>query len=137
MTRAVLIAFDPEGILSTLPAIVNVIAGWLAGIFIRGKGKNDGSVARLLMAGVLLVFAALFWAQFFPLAKKLWTSPFVLLTVGIDLVILGLLIFYVEVRQGAERASIFSCIRCEFAGHIFVVRTTVDIPGVRYGLHRD
>jgi predicted acyltransferase len=57
------------------------------------------------MAGVLLVLAALFWAQFFPLAKKLWTSSFVLLTIGIDLVILGLLIFYVEVRQ--ERRGLY------------------------------
>jgi predicted acyltransferase len=61
----------------------------------------------LLMAGVLLVFAALFWAQFFPFAKKLWTSSFVLLTVGIDLVILGLLIFYVEVRQGRRGLYFF------------------------------
>jgi predicted acyltransferase len=93
------VAFDPEGLLSTLPAIVNVIAGYFAGKFIQEKGKNYESVARLLMAGALLVFVALFWGQFFPVAKKLWTSPFVLLTVGIDLVILGLLIFAVEMEE--------------------------------------
>jgi predicted acyltransferase len=92
------IAFDPEGLLSTLPAIVNVIAGYMAGIFIREKGKNYESVARLLMAGSLLVFTALFWGQFFPIAKKLWTSSFVLLTIGIDLVILGLLVFSIEIK---------------------------------------
>jgi predicted acyltransferase len=101
------IAFDPEGILSTLPAIVNVIAGYMAGVFIRRKGKNYESVARLLMTGALLVFTALFWSQFFPLAKKLWTSSFVVLTIGIDLVILGLLIFYVEIRQGRRGLYFF------------------------------
>jgi predicted acyltransferase len=100
------VAFDPEGLLSTLPAIVNVIAGYRAGVFIREKGKEDATVARLLMAGVLLVFAALLWAPFFPLAKKLWTSSFVLLTVGIDLVLLGMLIFAVEI-QGWRRGLHF------------------------------
>ena len=101
------IAFDPEGLLSTLPAIVNVIAGYLAGVYIQGKGKNYESVAKLLMAGVLLVFTALFWGQFFPLAKKLWTSSFVVLTIGIDLVILGLLIFAVEIRERRRGISFF------------------------------
>jgi predicted acyltransferase len=93
------IAFDPEGILSTLPAIVNVIGGYLAGIFIQQKGKNFETIASLLMAAAVMIFIALFWAQFFPLAKKLWTNTFVLLTLGLDLVMLGLLIYLVELKQ--------------------------------------
>lgn len=93
------IAFDPEGILSTLPAVVNVIGGYLAGVFIQQKGKSFETIARLLMAAAVMIFVALFWAQFFPLAKKLWTSTFVLLTVGLDLVILSLLIYALEMKQ--------------------------------------
>src|SRR5258708_20068076 len=52
-----------------------------------------------MITGALLVLIALFWGQFFPVAKKLWTSPFVLLTIGIDLVLLGLLIFCIEIKQ--------------------------------------
>ena len=101
------IAFDPEGLLSTLPAIVNVIAGYQAGVFLREKGKNYEAVAKLMMAGALMVLVALFWGQFFPIAKKLWTSPFVLLTVGIDLLLLGLLIFTVDIKQDRRGLRFF------------------------------
>lgn len=93
------VAFDPEGLLSTMTGIVNVIGGFLAGAFIQRKGKNYEAVAKLLMYGVLLIAVALFWAQFFPIAKKLWTSTFTLLTIGIDLAILGLLVYLVEIKN--------------------------------------
>jgi predicted acyltransferase len=93
------IAFDPEGLLSTLPAIVNVVAGYLAGAYIQRKGRNYESVSKLLIAGVCLILVALFWGQFFPIAKKLWTSTFTLLTIGIDLVIIGILIYAIEIKN--------------------------------------
>ena len=92
-------ATDPEGLLSTLPAIVNVIAGYIAGGFIQRKGKNFETIAKLFIAGSLIVFTALFWSQFFPFAKKLWTSSFTLLTIGIDLMLIGLLIYLIELKQ--------------------------------------
>jgi len=92
-------AFDPEGLLSTIPAIVNVVAGYIAGSFIQQKGKNYETIAKLIMAGCVLVLVALFWGQFFPVAKKLWTSSFVLLTVGIDLMLIGILIFAIEIKE--------------------------------------
>jgi len=93
------IAFDPEGLLSTLTGIVNVIGGFLAGAFIQKKGKNYESVAKLMICGGLLIVVALFWGQFFPIAKKLWTSTFTLLTIGIDLGILGLLLYAIEIEH--------------------------------------
>lgn len=101
------IAFDPEGLLSTLPAIVNVIAGYLAGAYIQRKGRNYESVANLLIAGACLIGVALFWAQFFPLAKKLWTSTFTLLTIGIDLVIIGVLIYVIELKNIKRGTNFF------------------------------
>ena len=92
------VAFDPEGILSTLPAIVNVIAGYYAGRYIQQKGKHYETIAKLMLWGALLIFAALCWSMAFPLAKKLWTSSFVLLTVGIDLILISALIYIVEIR---------------------------------------
>jgi predicted acyltransferase len=94
------VAFDPEGILSTLPSIVNVTIGYLAGRFIQQKGKSYETIAKLMLWGSLLIFAALCWNLTFPIAKKLWSSPFVLLTVGIDLLIISLLIYLIEIREG-------------------------------------
>ena len=93
------IPFDPEGWLSTLPAIVNVIAGYLAGKYIREKGKNYEAISHLVLAGFGLIFIALWWNMIFPVNKKLWTSSFVLLTSGIDLVLIGALIYVIELRN--------------------------------------
>ncbi len=93
------VAFDPEGLLSTLPAIVNVIAGYLAGVFIQRKGENYESIAKLMMVGSVLITCALSWHLLFPMNKKLWTSPFVLNTIGIDLIILSTLIFLIDLAQ--------------------------------------
>jgi predicted acyltransferase len=100
-------AFDPEGLLSTLPAVVNVVAGYLAGSFIQKNGKNYETVAKMLMAGCVLVFIALFWGQFFPIGKKLWTSSFVLLTVGIDLMLISILTYTIEIKQWQRGTKFF------------------------------
>ena len=81
-------AFDPEGLLSTLPAVVNVICGYYAGVYISRKGKEYEGLTKLLLWGCGLIFIALVWNMVFPINKKLWTSSFVLVTVGIDLVLL-------------------------------------------------
>lgn len=100
------VAFDPEGILSTLPAIVNVIIGYYAGLFIRNKGKNYETIARLFIAGGVLILLALAWNSFFPINKKLWSSAFVLLTTGIDLSLIAGLIYLVEIkREGASEGG--------------------------------
>jgi predicted acyltransferase len=93
------VAFDPEGLLSTLPAIVNVIVGYLAGDYIRKNGTTYESIAKLLMAGAILIFIALTWHMAFPINKKLWTSSFVLLTVGLDLILLPILMYWIELRK--------------------------------------
>jgi predicted acyltransferase len=93
------VAFDPEGILSTLPSIVNVLAGYLAGVYIREKGNSYEGLAKMMMAGAVLIFIALTWHMSFPINKKIWTSSFVVLTVGLDLVILCLLIYVIEMLR--------------------------------------
>ncbi|GAB3727615.1 acyltransferase family protein [Spirosoma lituiforme] len=93
------VAFDPEGLLSTLPAIVNVVIGYYAGQFVQHKGKNYESVAKLLLVGSALIVAALCWNMVFPINKKLWSSSFVLLTTGLDLAIMATLIYVIEIRQ--------------------------------------
>lgn len=93
------IAFDPEGLLSTLPAIVNVVIGYAAGNFILRTGKGYETIARLLLAGGALILAALCWDMVFPINKKLWSSSFVLLTTGIDLAIVAALLYVLELKK--------------------------------------
>ncbi|KAA8483680.1 putative acyltransferase [Arcticibacter tournemirensis] len=92
------IAFDPEGVLSTIPAIVNVIAGYYTGRFIQKKGQGFETIAKLLLVGALFIFMALCWHMVFPINKKLWTSSFVLLTSGLDMIILPALIYITAIR---------------------------------------
>jgi predicted acyltransferase len=91
--------FDPEGLPGTLPAIVNVIFGYLAGLYARQHGASRLVATRYLIVGLLLFVAALALNPFFPIGKKLWTSSFVLLTVGIDLVVLAGLIAWIDIGQ--------------------------------------
>jgi predicted acyltransferase len=93
------VPFDPEGLLSTMPAIANVTFGYAAGKWIQEKGNSYEGLMKLLLAGVVLIFLALCWNNFFPINKKLWTGSFVFLTVGIDCVLLAALIYMVDFLQ--------------------------------------
>ncbi|MEX2233270.1 MAG: DUF5009 domain-containing protein, partial [Cyclobacteriaceae bacterium] len=101
------IAFDPEGLLSTLPSIVNVIAGFFAGDYIRRNGNSYETIAKLMIAGALLVLGAFIWDMWFPINKKIWTSSFVLLTVGLDLLILSVLIYIIEIYNRQQWTFFF------------------------------
>lgn len=92
------IAFDPEGLLGTLPATVNVLAGYLAARLLREKGPGDEALSRLMMAGAVCIVVALAWSAFFPINKKLWTSSYVLCTAGIDLFVLAFLAYAIDQR---------------------------------------
>ncbi|AXP81508.1 hypothetical protein CJ739_2435 [Mariniflexile rhizosphaerae] len=93
------IPFDPEGVLSTLPAIVNVLAGYMAGVFVQQKGKSYEGISKLLIVGFLLASLALWWDLVFPISKKLWTSSFVLYTIGLDLSVMAILIYAIEIQN--------------------------------------
>ena len=98
--------FDPEGLLGTVPATVNVIAGYYAGRLLLARGATSRTLSRLALAGVACVLVALCWTLALPVNKKLWTGSYVLLTVGLDLLILPLLVYAIEVR-GLRRGTYF------------------------------
>ena len=93
------IAFEPEGFLSTIPAIVNVIVGYYAGKFIQTNGKSYSTISKLMLIGCLFIFIAICWDPIFPMNKKLWTSSFVFVTTGLDLVIISFLLYALEVQS--------------------------------------
>jgi len=96
-------AFDPEGLLGTIPATVNVLAGYFAGRLFAEKGATWETLARLMLAGVACIAVALCWNEVLPFNKKLWTSSYVLLTIGLDLLVLAVMIYLVEMRGSAGR----------------------------------
>jgi predicted acyltransferase len=74
---------DPEGLLSTLPAIANCLIGVFAGVFLRDSKRDERSkVLRLLVAGAVLAALGWVWNFQFPVIKKLWTSSFVFVACG-------------------------------------------------------
>jgi predicted acyltransferase len=91
--------FDSEGLTSTVPAIVNVLVGYLAGCAIRARQESYGTVMRLAVAGALGIAVSLLWASVFPINKKIWTSSYALCNGGIDLVLLALLCGLVRWRM--------------------------------------
>lgn len=91
-------SFDPEGLLSTLPATVNVIVGVFAGRYLKGGHSIVDKVKTQLHWGVLLLMIGLIWSLSFPLNKNLWTSTFVLTTSGTALITLGLLTWLIDHR---------------------------------------
>ena len=102
------IPFDPEGILSTFPAVINVIGGYLVGVFIRDKGSSFEMLAKLMLMGCFLMFGSYIWDLGFPINKKIWTSSYVLLTVGMDMVILGGIIYLMEFNSNKWKFSVFN-----------------------------
>ena len=93
------VAFDPEGLLSTLPAIVNVVAGYHVGIYLQKKGNSYEAISNILIVGALLLFGAYCWDFIFPINKKLWTSSYVLQTVGLDCIIISIVIYIIDIRK--------------------------------------
>ena len=82
--------YDPEGMLSTLPAIGNCLLGVFAGLLLKnGQVAPGRKVKWLLAAGVSSVLLGYLWGMEFPIIKKLWTSSYVLVVAGWSAILLG------------------------------------------------
>ncbi|MBI5857868.1 MAG: DUF5009 domain-containing protein [Sphingobacteriales bacterium] len=93
------IPFDPEGIMSTLPAIVQVIFGYLVGDYIQKKGKNFEMLSGLFVAGVAMLLTGFCWDMVFPINKKIWTSSYVVYTTGLAIITISTMIYLMEFRN--------------------------------------
>lgn len=89
--------WDPEGILSTIPAIGTGIAGIMTGKLLTNNFDKNKKAVYLLIAGIAGVLIGFLWDMVFPINKALWTSSFVLYTAGWALLVLGVLYYIIDV----------------------------------------
>jgi len=92
------IPFDPEGLLSTLPAVVNVLFGYFAGKLIDEHENKKEVVIKLFLWGLAGFILALIWNPFFPVNKPIWTSSYVMLTCGLAAILLAFLIWLIDIK---------------------------------------
>jgi predicted acyltransferase len=90
---------DPEGILSTLPAIVTALFGIFCGELLRRAWPLPAKLWRMAAAGAVLTAAGLLLSPFFPLNKNLWSPTYVLFTAGLALLVLGAILYLVDRRK--------------------------------------
>lgn len=90
--------YDPEGLLSTLPAIATTLCGVLAGHWLRRRRDDYEKVAGLFVAGAIGVIIGWAWNPFFPINKALWTSSYVLFTAGLALQLLALCYWLIDIK---------------------------------------
>jgi predicted acyltransferase len=90
---------DPEGIISSIPAIASTLIGVLTGHWLRSNRARRTIVIRMVMFGILCVIAGEVWNVWFPINKYLWTSSFALLMGGFALMFLALLYWILEMKR--------------------------------------
>ena len=105
--------WDPEGVLSTMPAIGSGIAGMMAGHLVLRTVDKAAKVNSLFVYGFCLLFIGSIWEWFFPFNKNLWTSSFVLYTAGLGSLTFAALYWYVDLNEKGRSNPLF------FMGRVF------------------
>jgi predicted acyltransferase len=95
---------DPEGLLSTLPALATALIGMLTGIWLRSTRSIAQKARGIAYAGCASLITGSLWNFTFPVNKKLWTSSYVLYAAGWSLLLLALSIYLIDIR-GPRRAN--------------------------------
>jgi predicted acyltransferase len=89
---------DPEGLLSTIPALATALLGMLTGIWLRTQRTLSQKITGIAIAGLSGILLGGLWNLSFPINKKLWTSSYVLFAGGLSLLLLALCLVIVDLR---------------------------------------
>jgi predicted acyltransferase len=109
--RLYLTIHDPEGLMSTIPAIGTGLLGILTGTYLKNSGANGNKkVLNMALTGIIFIGLALLWNYDFPINKNLWTSSFVLNVGGISLLLLALFYYIIDVLGYRSWAFFFKVI---------------------------
>lgn len=104
------VAFDPEGLMNSFAAIVQVILGYLVGNYILQKpagspGGKQEMLNGLFVAGCVFVFAGFCWDMVFPLNKKIWTSSYTVYTTGLAILTLSMMIYLLDFKNSLQASA--------------------------------
>jgi len=91
--------WDPEGLLSTIPAVVTGLTGILAGYLIQSKKSGEHKIIWMMVTGTALCALAYLWDQVFPINKNLWSSSYVLASSGMAALLLGSMYWLIDVLK--------------------------------------
>jgi predicted acyltransferase len=100
------IPFEPEGLLHSFSSAINVVLGFVLGNLIFSKEKKE-LVKTLSILGIALILLGVSWGFFFPINKPIWTSSYVLYTVGLGTVLWALLIYLIDILNWQKWTYIF------------------------------
>lgn len=132
-------AFDPEGLLSTIPALATALGGTLAGDWLRAGVPARIRLGGLFGAGLILTAGGLLWHQVFPINKQLWTSSFVVFTAGAALLAFGFIYLWLDILGWRRCALPFlvygSNAILVFVGSGLMARTLMTIQVSHGGEH--
>jgi len=105
------IPFDPEGIMSTMPAIAQVLLGYLVGNYIQENGKSKEQFPAMLnglfVAAIALLITGFCWDMVMPINKKIWTSSYVVYTTGLATLTIATMIYLIEIKGVKSKISQF------------------------------
>lgn len=122
---------DPEGLFSTIPAVVNVLFGYFAGQWMRKSTINSHTSMDLVLWGLCSLVVGMIWDVLFPINKKLWTSSYVLFSTGWGLVFLAACYDLIEVRKIKRWSKGFEIIGLNaialFVASVFLIKVTVKL----------
>jgi predicted acyltransferase len=93
------VTYDPEGLLSTLPALTNLLAGILVGELLRTKSAQDRKIRAIVVMGVILFIAGQLLDPLMPINKRIYTPTFALLGIGVGMVAFSLCYWIVDIRR--------------------------------------
>ena len=99
------IPFEPEGLLSSIPAVATVLIGYQATIFLLNNNDINRAVWQFMVAGAVLVAIGWLWGFWLPINKSLWTSSYVLFSSGFALMILATAIYWIDIKKRSQSVS--------------------------------
>ena len=91
--------WDPEGILSTMPAVATAMIGIFTGNLLRSDKDQTTKTVWLYTYGAILMLAGWVWSFWFPLNKNIWTSSYVLWTAGLALMFLAFCYWFIDIKK--------------------------------------
>jgi predicted acyltransferase len=120
---------DPEGLFSTFPAIVSVLFGYFAGIWVKNKPRTSHTSMDLVIMGLCGLVIGILWDFWFPINKQIWTSSYVMFTTGWALLLLAFCFELIEVRKSDRWSKPFEIMGLNaifaFVGSVLLIKICV------------